>query len=491
MPKRITTWVVFLALASVVCFQAAQSAPVEDEDAALYRLFVDALENVDRNYVREVDRRKLIESAIVGMLDNLDPYSNYIGPKNIEQFDRSTKGHFGGIGIQIEIVDGHLTVMSPLAGTPAYEAGILAGDRIEKINGESTRGMLQSDIVDRLTGPAGTDVTVTVRHRPYNTKAFEVTLTRADISIESVMGDTHGPDDRWDFMFDDKAKIGYIRINSFVTDTNDDLKAAVDGLIDRGMKGLIIDLRYNPGGLLSSAIQVSDMFVNEGTIVSTKGRNTIEKPFRARRGGTYPEFPMAVLVNQFSASASEILSACLQDHKRAVVIGERTWGKGSVQNVINLEDGKSALKLTTASYHRPSGANIHRFKDSTEEDEWGVTPDDGYALRYSAKQHRAYREWRRKRDRIQGKASEIKKAQAAAQKAEQEAQAKAKTKPAADDENSKDAESKKGPPKEEQDSQDQAVEDFEDLHVKMAVEYINEQLAAKSGETKETAKAEK
>lgn len=403
MQVRSYGWVLVVALASVIFWQAAHSEQVQDEDAELYRLFVDALEHVDRSYVKPIDRRKLVESAINGMLDGLDPYSNFIGPTEWKQFDRATKGKFGGIGVQISMQDGVLTVISPLAGTPAYEAGIIAGDRILEVNGEDLRGWTLNDVVDKLTGPAGSEVTMKILHPPYDGKPFTVTLKRANINIESVLGDTHGPDDQWDFMIDKENKIGYIRINSFIQDTKDDLLTAIEKLQKEGMKGLILDLRYNPGGLLTSAIEVSDLFVKDGTIVSTKGRRGIDRVYEAKADGTLPDFPMVILVNGYSASASEIVAACLQDHKRAIIVGERTWGKGSVQNVIELENGSSALKLTTAAYSRPNGHNIHRFEDSKPDDEWGVSPNEGMDVKFSGENHRLYSKWRQKRDLIVGK----------------------------------------------------------------------------------------
>lgn len=403
--------VLVLALASVLCWQGAQSAPKDDSDAELYRLFVDALEHVDRNYVKNVDRRQLIEAAINGMLESLDPYSNFIDPEHFRHFERQTKGNFSGIGVQISkpSKDAPVTIISPLAGSPAYDAGILAGDQVRKVNGESVDRMTLSEVVERILGESGSKVTLTIQHRPYTEPSFDVTLTRALINIESVLGDRHVVGDKWDFIIDKGNKIAYVRVNAFMLDTKKDLEKVCQQLIEEGMKALVLDLRYNPGGLLTSSVEVSDLFVDgskyDGKIVSTKGRNTLEKHYTAHKEGTLPPFPMAILVNQFSASASEIVSACLQDHERCVIVGERTWGKGSVQNVIELEDGKSALKLTTAGYFRPNGHNIHRFDDSKPEDEWGVQPTTGFEVKFSDEEHRRYMEWRQRRDRIQGKTS--------------------------------------------------------------------------------------
>jgi carboxyl-terminal processing protease len=208
-----------------------------------------------------------------------------------------------------------------------------------------------------------------------------LTIGREVIEVETVLGDKRNDKDEWNFMLDTDKKIGYVRLTAFSRNTADELESALKDLKAQGMKGLVLDLRFNPGGLLKSAIDISDLFIAEGKIVSTKGRNTAEREVKARKPGTFEDFPMAVIVNRYSASASEIVSACLQDHKRAVVVGERTWGKGSVQNIIEMEDGQSALKLTTAAYIRPSGKNIHRYPDAKESDQWGVMPDKGFDLK--------------------------------------------------------------------------------------------------------------
>ena len=206
-------------------------------------------------------------------------------------------------------------------------------------------------------------------------------------------------------MFDKEKKIGYVRVTSFSRDTEDDLRKALEQLKQQKVRGLILDLRFNPGGLLTSAIAVCDMFIPEGKrIVSTKGRNTTEKIWDAQPGAKFTGFPMVVLVNHYSASASEIVSACLQDHNRATIIGERTWGKGSVQNVVELEEGHSALKLTTATYSRPNGHNIHRFPDAKDSDEWGVKPNSGFDVALNNSELGALLAYRHDRDIVQGRA---------------------------------------------------------------------------------------
>jgi carboxyl-terminal processing protease len=233
-----------------------------------------------------------------------------------------------------------------------------------------------------------------------------MTQTRELIQLDTVMGDSYDKDGKWNLMLDPENKIGYLRLTHFTSRSAAEVRDALKSLKKQGMKGLILDLRFNPGGLLEAAVDIADLFIDEGLIVSTDGRNSLHRTWTAKSFGTFTGFPMVVMVNHFSASASEILSACLQDHHRAIVVGERSWGKGSVQDVIDLEDGKSALKLTTASYHRPSGKNIHRFPDSKESDEWGVTPDAGYKIEFTPDEYRKYQEDRRARDIIGGKPPE-------------------------------------------------------------------------------------
>jgi len=372
---------------------------VDEEYYELYRVFAETMFQVEQNYVKDVDRRKLMEAAIRGLLDELDPYSNYISPDEIDRFKTSVESQFGGVGIQVTYEKGFLKVLSPLVGSPAYEAGIEAGDVIVEIDGKSTENFTLDDCVKRMKGEPGTKVSLTVMHA-HDKRRETLSIRREIIEVETVLGDKRNDADQWDFMLDQDKKIGYVRLTSFSRNTADDLEQALRKLKKEGMKALVLDLRFNPGGLLKSAIDVSDLFITEGKIVSTKGRNTPERPVTARKPGTYEGFPMAILVNRYSASASEIVSACLQDHQRAVVIGERTWGKGSVQNVIEMGDGNSALKLTTAAYIRPSGENIHRFPESKESDVWGVMPDKGYDLKLNDEELSELVRVRRDRDML-------------------------------------------------------------------------------------------
>ena len=356
-----------------------------EEERELIRLFADTFEQIRSNYVDEnVTDRDLIEAAIRGMVTELDQYSNFIPPEQIDVFRRGVEREYGGIGIQVAKQDGKLEIISPIFGSPAYEAGLRAGDQVLEINGTSVDGLSIDEAVSLMKGKIGTEVAVKVLH-PTDTSTETVMLKRAIVQLPTVLGYRRNEDDRWDYFCDPDRKIAYIHLTAFSRGSASRLADVVKQLKAGGMKGLVLDLRFNPGGLLSEAIRVSDLFVQDGDIVSTEGRTTPKQTWRARAKGTLLEegFPIAVLVNRFSASASEIVSACLQDHNVAAVVGERTWGKGSVQNVIEMEGGKSALKLTTAGYQRPSGKNIHRKEGAKDEDEWGVTPNDGYELRFS------------------------------------------------------------------------------------------------------------
>ena len=408
-------WLLAVPAVAMLGLTLSYSAPVKskDKDYELVRLLVDVLDEVDKNYVRELDadgKRKLIEDMINGGLDHLDPHSGFMNPKEFKLFSTQSKGKFGGIGIQIasDRATGALMVISPIVGTPAYEAGVQAGDLIVKINGKSTDGMRLSEAVDIIQGEPGTELKLTVRHEG-GKEDNELAMKRAIIEMQSVMGDQRKADDpkEWEWFVDPTDKIAYIRLTSFSETCAAELKKSLEQMKKDDVKGVVLDLRNNPGGLLNAAWEVANLFISEGRIVSTKGRNQKEKVYDARPADALmvPEknYPMAVLVNKYSASASEIVAAALQDHGRAVVIGERSFGKGSVQNILRLENDLSALKLTTASYWRPSGKNIHRFPDAKDTDEWGVKPDEKFEVKLTDEERVDYVVYRRERDIVHGK----------------------------------------------------------------------------------------
>ncbi len=384
---------------SLLCWQSTKGGHRDDDMMELYGTFVDAVEQVESHYVRPVSRKELLENALQGMLQELDPYSEYIDDAKYKQFKNTFEGSFTGIGIRLD-VDAEakrLKVLAPLIGSPAYEAGVLANDVILEIDGKSTEGATLDDAVGLLQGRPGTTVKLTVLHQRSD-KAETYEITRRVIATPSVLGWSRKADDSWDYFLDPEAKIGYVRITLFEQNTADELKEALDALKAEGMKGLVLDLRDNPGGLLAAGVQVSDLFVEGGRIVSTRGRNAREQVYDAQAEGTFEDFPMVVMVNQQSASAAEIVSACLQDSGRAKVVGQRSYGKGSVQNILPLEHQGSVLKLTVATYWRPSGKNIHKFPDAKDGDEWGVSPDDGLEVKLGDREYIAWALARREQD---------------------------------------------------------------------------------------------
>ncbi|MCZ2342160.1 MAG: PDZ domain-containing protein [Bacteroidales bacterium] len=393
-------------------------APPPSHDYDLVRSIVDVLAEVDQNYVRDLtpdEKKKLVEDMINGGLERLDPHSQYFNAEDFKQFEADTDGQFGGIGvlIQKDPKTGFLKVESPLPGTPAYEAGIQANDFIVKIGDKTTQNLRMDEARELIIGPSGTTVTISV-FREGDDQPRELTLTRGTIEIHSVMGVNRQADNpsQWNFLYGKSSGIALIRLRAFNEHSYSELKAAVEAVEKAGAQALILDLRDNPGGLLTQAVQTADLFLNDGKIVSTGnkrhgGETEIRRSWSAKPGDTLFEpaarRPMAVLVNGNSASASEILASALQDNGRAVVIGERSYGKGSVQKVFALSDNKSALKLTTEVWLTPKGKNIHRWPDSTDSDEWGVRPDEGLEVKLTNKQRREYIDHMRELDRVQGK----------------------------------------------------------------------------------------
>ncbi|HEX5079781.1 MAG TPA: S41 family peptidase [Geminicoccaceae bacterium] len=311
------------------------------------KLFGDVFERVRGEYVEDVSDETLIESAINGMLTSLDPHSGYLDAKKYRDMQVQTKGEFGGLGIEVTMEDGLVKVVSPIDDTPAFRAGIQAGDVITHIDSEPVLGMTLAEAVERMRGPVDTSIALTLR-REGQEEPIDVNLARAVITISPV---------RWHSEVD----IGYIRVTAFNEQTETSLREAVEGLeseLGPDMKGLVLDLRNNPGGLLEQAVAVADAFLDQGEIVSTRGRRpeSVQR-FNARRGDLIHGLPMVVLINGGSASASEIVAGALKDHGRAIVMGTRSFGKGSVQTIMPLP-GHGAIRLTTARYYTPAGTSI-------------------------------------------------------------------------------------------------------------------------------------
>jgi carboxyl-terminal processing protease len=343
----------------------------------------EAMNIVETSYINDVEPRVLFEGAMDGMIGKLDPYSGYTSPEEYSQFQQQLEGEFVGIGIVVDhdTENGRLLVAEALIGKPAYMAGIRQGDAIIAIDGTETKSIDLRDAVGMIRGQAGTNVKLRVLKGAQG-EPIEYTLDRATIPLETVLGDARDSAGKWVYRLANHPRIGYIRIfDNFGERTTDEFSEALASYRQPGQEidSLIIDLRYNRGGLLEAARDVCDMLLDEGTIVTTRGRHDVlVKEYLAEPGVELPnDVPIVVLVDRLSASASEIVAAALQDNHRAVVAGQRTWGKGTVQHVIKLEGGKSALRLTIGSYHRPSGKEIHKWKGASDSDDWGVRPDPG------------------------------------------------------------------------------------------------------------------
>jgi len=321
-------------------------------------LFGDVFERVRADYVEKPDDSKLVESAINGMLAGLDPHSSYMDPKSFRDMQVQTRGEFGGLGIEVTMEDGLVKVVAPIDDTPAAKAGVMANDVITHLDDEAVQGLTLNQAVDKMRGPVNTKIKLTIMRKGAD-KPIEVSIVRDIIRVKSVRWHPEGGD------------VGYIRITQFNEQTTDGLKQAINDLNSQlgadKVKGYVVDLRNNPGGLLDQAISVSDTFLEKGEIVSTRGRNPEEtQRFNARPGDMTKGKPVIVLINGGSASASEIVAGALQDHKRATLIGTRSFGKGSVQTIIPLGAGNGALRLTTARYYTPAGRSIQAK---------GISPD--------------------------------------------------------------------------------------------------------------------
>ncbi len=355
--RTIAAFFTALTLLSLVAISSPRAEEVTVEGADTYELlnlFGDVLERVRTDYVEAPSEKELIETAITGMLSALDPHSSYMNEESFQDMQVETRGEFGGLGIEVTMESGFVKVVSPIDDTPAYRAGLKPGDFITHLDGEAVLGLTLSEAVDRMRGKVGTDITLTVRR--IDTEPFDVTITRAIIKIESVRSRLEGD-------------VGYVRITTFNQQSDKGLTKAMSKFVTEigdDLRGIVLDLRNNPGGLLDQAISVSDAFLEKGEIVSTRSRNPEDtQRFNARPGDLANGLPIVVLINGGSASASEIVAGALQDHGRAIILGTQSFGKGSVQTIIPLPK-HGAMRLTTARYYTPSGNSIQGT---------GITPD--------------------------------------------------------------------------------------------------------------------
>lgn len=348
MRKTLLYIALFVGLSFSITDANAAKKTEEDVDTyELLNLFGEVMERTKMSYVEEVTDKKLIESAINGMLSSLDPHSGYLDAESFNYMSEQTKGKFGGLGIEVTMENGLVKVVSPIDDTPAAKAGIKAGDYITNIDEDTVVGMTLNEAVSKLRGKIGTKVKLSIRR--VNSKPIELTITRQEIKIQSVKSDIK------------EDAICYIRISSFTEDIDKSITDAIEKAkkkLKNNFLGIVIDVRNNPGGLLDQAVAVSDLFLEQGEIVSTRSRNEADTvKFMANEGDIAKDLPIVVMINEGSASASEILAGALQDHHRAIVLGEKSFGKGSVQTVIPLRD-YGAMRITTARYYTPSGRSI-------------------------------------------------------------------------------------------------------------------------------------
>jgi carboxyl-terminal processing protease len=353
--KKIST-IIIIAFLNIVIDSSYLYAKNSNELYEKIDLFSEVLETIKKEYVDEVDQAEVMDSAINGILQSLDPYSAYMSPKSFKGMQTDTKGEFGGLGIEIGMESGVVKVIAPIDDTPASNAGIKSGDYIVKINEVQVQGKSLTEAVELMRGPVGSEINLTVRRRNVK-KALDFKIKRAVIEVKSVVAKIIG----------EKKKIGYLRLKSFNENSNEQLSKSINKFEKNNkLNGYILDLRNNPGGLLTQAISIADFFLDDGEIVSTKGRRVSEtRRFFSKKGDGINGKPLIVIINNGSASASEIVSGALKDHKRAIILGERTYGKGSVQSIIPLKNG-GGIRLTISKYYLPSGKSISEI---------GVLPD--------------------------------------------------------------------------------------------------------------------
>ena len=396
MPRRNLLLLIVVAILALVCYQRVQKNPC-------LRVMANAINTIERRSLEPIDDLRLFEGAMRGMLGQLDKNSIYIPAADLDAFTEDIERQFAGVGMEVALDPrtNQLTVRSPLAGSPAYEAGVLAGDRILKIDGMSTEGMSMSEAVALLRGPPGKPVALSVLHVGEK-EPVEITIVREIIHVNTVLGDTRNEDGSWNYFLAGRDRVGYVRITSFSETTAGELERVLGQLAEQGMRGLVLDLRNDPGGWLAAAVDVCNQLISSGVIVTTRRRGgRISETYRAGGQGPFTDFPLAAVVNQETASAAEIVAACLQDHDRAMIVGQRTYGKGTVQELIDLPRGYGAMKLTTASYWRPSGKDIQRPRDAAKNDQWGVTPNKGYEVVLTDEEYVEWQLWRIRRDAFQ------------------------------------------------------------------------------------------
>lgn len=401
MSRRTLLLILATTMIAYACYVRAEQNPYARYVAVGYSV-------IDRWALIDTPDQELFEGAMRGMMDVLheagDDHSAFVDEQQHDQFQEGLSQEFGGIGVRIRLLGDPpvpTIVGPPEPGTPAFAADIRSGDQIISIDGKSTLGMEMLDVLYAMRGPVGQPIALSVLHEGETSPEY-IQLERAMITIESIIGDLRTDKGLWDFRLAQVPRIAYLRITQFGDKTVAQLTRVLAELTeaDSPVEALILDVRDNVGGALDAAVDICDLFLRAGkTIVTTRGRDEqMRDRFVSTEKGNYTDIPLAVLINHNSASASEILAACLQDHSRAVIVGQRSYGKGTVQRLMRIESGRSLLKLTSATYWRPSGQNIHRMPGDEISDTWGVRPTEGFKVDLGDEQYLQWRQYRRRRD---------------------------------------------------------------------------------------------
>lgn len=374
MPKNNYVWVLIFGLMVLMFLRLPPMVARKDWMLDTYRALVEADAIARQQYVEPITDERLVHGAIRGMMNRLDPYSGYIAPNELPDFERRSAGDYVGLGMELGVKGDQPVVIAPVEGGPAARAGLLAGDVLLTVNGRDAKGLSVMEVDELLGRDPSSPVRLLIERRSED-RPRELVIHPGPVHIHTVRGFRRQAGGEWDYMIDGDRGIAYVRISHFAANTMDDLHAVLVGLRDAQVRGLLLDLRFNPGGLLEQAVALVDRFVESGLIVSTVTRHKAVQEYRAAPDPADMGMELVVLVNGASASAAEIVAGALQDHGRALIVGERSFGKGSVQHLIYLHSNHSAIKLTTAHYRLPGGRIIHRTAHNLRQDSWGVQPD--------------------------------------------------------------------------------------------------------------------